>query len=242
MSMREWVDGFRRDTNPDQEIAIWERISSTYLEAAYSCPESERQKIYDQVFDFIGLGNAQGVSEEIFTRCSNIQPIEGKEVETYGENVLEDVDGEVPKSERPEADVVSQDVIDRLRLDELKSLVKVNSAIRVDVSEFSEIGVRNLLAECDVIIGEDRNTGARSAFYGKEAFEIFARRREPGLVFPRPVMIVTYDNSSDDLEKIFALVQHLKGACCYKGASRKSAKSSVRSKRRSPGGRKSRGV
>ncbi|WP_315725638.1 MULTISPECIES: toll/interleukin-1 receptor domain-containing protein [unclassified Bradyrhizobium] len=221
LSMEAWIDGFRRDTNPDREIAIWERIASTYLECAHSSAPSERQKIFEEVFSLIGLGIKQGVSEEIIHRCSSDRPIEGSEVERYPAEVFQSDDAELSISENLVADVVRQDTVERLRLDELKTLVAVNSAVRVDVSELSQSGVRELLAGCDVILGEDRNTGVHAVFYGKEVFEAFAKRKEPGLVFPRPVMIISYDNSSDELEQIAALVQYTKGACCYSVATRK---------------------
>ncbi|WP_257169424.1 toll/interleukin-1 receptor domain-containing protein [Bradyrhizobium sp. SRS-191] len=224
LSMEAWIDGFRRDTNPDREIAIWERIASTYLECAYLRAPAERQKIFEEVFGSIGLGIEQGVSDEIIHRSSIDRPIESSEVERYPTELFDPDDRELSSPENLVADVVRQDTVERLRIDELKTLIAVNSAVRIDVSELSQSGVRELLAGCDVILGKDRNTGVHAVFYGKEVFEAFAKRREPSLVFPRPVMIISYDGGSDELQHIAALVQYAKGACCYSVATRRRSR------------------
>ena len=48
MSLEEWEDGFRRDQNPEQEIAIWLHIASTYkrLTEEVSADLDERQDIF----------------------------------------------------------------------------------------------------------------------------------------------------------------------------------------------------
>ena len=46
-SLEEWEDGFRRDSNPEQEIAIWLHAASVYKVFAIESPAAEkRQEIY----------------------------------------------------------------------------------------------------------------------------------------------------------------------------------------------------
>ena len=40
----EWEDGFRRDTNPDNEISIWERITSVYRKHSDNVSSMELKK------------------------------------------------------------------------------------------------------------------------------------------------------------------------------------------------------
>jgi hypothetical protein len=38
-SMRDWLDGFKRDSHPSQEVVVWERIAAVYLEYCALNPE-----------------------------------------------------------------------------------------------------------------------------------------------------------------------------------------------------------
>lgn len=220
LSMEAWVDGFRRDTNPDQEVAIWERVASTYLEHAYSCDPSARKTIYDQVFSIIAMGiEPGGVSEDVRRRTHTAHPIEGKEVENYPKQTSQLLSATSPDTSsgvNEVADVVGENIVRKLRIDELRTMVAANNAVKIDIRELSQPEIQRLLAEAGVILGVDRNTGTQTPFYGRETLVLFAQRpQEPNLAFPRPVVMVSYDNGSDELELLYTLVQYLKGGCCY---------------------------
>jgi hypothetical protein len=42
-SFEEWEDGFRRDTNPEREIALWSHAANVYTEFAGDEPSAERR-------------------------------------------------------------------------------------------------------------------------------------------------------------------------------------------------------
>jgi hypothetical protein len=44
LSFDEWEDGFRRDANPEREIAIWSHAADIYVAVAGSEPSAERRK------------------------------------------------------------------------------------------------------------------------------------------------------------------------------------------------------
>jgi hypothetical protein len=44
LSFDEWEDGFRRDTNPEREIAIWSHAADIYTAFAGSEPSAERRR------------------------------------------------------------------------------------------------------------------------------------------------------------------------------------------------------
>lgn len=52
-SLESWLDGFKRDLNPEREIAIWERITAVYREYSNFQELSTKQKRI--AFDFIVL-------------------------------------------------------------------------------------------------------------------------------------------------------------------------------------------
>ena len=43
-SMRFWVDGFRRDSHPSKEIAVWERVAAVYKEYVTMAPTLDREQ------------------------------------------------------------------------------------------------------------------------------------------------------------------------------------------------------
>lgn len=68
-SLEFWLDGFKRDLNPEREIVIWERIACVYLEYIKMQELSSEQKRF--VFDVIVLLSMGCTNEDL-----NIQPCE----------------------------------------------------------------------------------------------------------------------------------------------------------------------
>ncbi|WP_441241018.1 toll/interleukin-1 receptor domain-containing protein [Tardiphaga sp. 768_D3_N2_1] len=218
-SMAAWVDGFRRDTTPETEVAIWERIASIYLEHSYGKPKSVRKNIYEEVLRFVNFGRLEGVSDEIFKRASSLSPIEGKEVERYSissENMLATDEEEMKLSNKKSSVThgVPSEVLVKLRIDELSVMAKANALVKVDIFELQHEEVRKILAEAGALIGRDKRTGGHAIFYGRETLNEFSRRNDK-VAFPRPIVEISYDNSSDQLEFLIAAVITLKGGCCY---------------------------
>ena len=213
--MTQWIDDFRRDATPDAEIAIWERTASIYLEHIFAHPSSNKRSSFNQVFGAVAIGvPPKNTKKDILMRASKSGPMEGKEVKYYPRREA------LPAEDHPDAknEVAMQtpmETVQRLRLDELKADILTQGSTRVDISEIQQEGVRNLLTDAGAILGEDKITKDLAIFYGRETLEIFAQRKKEGVSFPRPVVIVAYQNDTDDLEYLFAAVQVLKGGCCY---------------------------
>jgi hypothetical protein len=164
----------------------------------------------------IALGQSpKNLKKDIRERASRLTPIEGKEAKKYPIHgtLLDQGDTEPINSV---AEQTHLETIHRRRLDELKVEIATNGSTKIDISEIREEGVRELLSEAGAILGEDKSTGGLAVFYGKETLDLFAKQgNEPNRRFPRPVVIVSYDNASDELEYLFAAVQLVKGGCCY---------------------------
>lgn len=215
LSMRQWIDGFRRDTSPDSEIAIWERTASIYLEHVFAYPSSNKRSSFNQVFGAVAIGVIpKHTKKDILTRECTSGPIEGRETKRYPKRErLPDEDH--PDAKNKVAEQTPMETVYRLRLDELRADILTKGSTRIDITEIQQEGVRNLLAEAGAILSEDKNTKDLAIFYGKETLEIFAKRKEETVRFPRPVVIVSYQNDTDDLNYLFVAVQVLKGGCCY---------------------------
>ena len=241
LSMGAWVDGFRRDTNPDMEIAVWEKIASTYMEHVYAYKPEDRQSVFSDIFCIIGAGDkpknsAEPSYRDIVLRCRQLGPIEGREVQKYP--VVGDIkdDNEAATPEQINgmiADQIPDKTIEKLRFNELNANFHRGRVTTIDISEIQSESVRRLIEQAGVIFGRDRNSGNVAVFYGKDTFERFAQRKDESVVFPRPVLIVSYCNDREDLEYLFAAVQHLKGACCYEGSpSAQKGRSRVRGRKK----------
>ncbi|WP_271499863.1 toll/interleukin-1 receptor domain-containing protein [Bradyrhizobium sp. CCBAU 11357] len=218
MSMNEWIDGFRRDTNPETEVAVWERIASVYLEHSYGKPKSARKNIYDQVFQIISFGKSEGIPDDLLDRASSASAIEGKEQERYSVSsysMLASSEDEVVFSDGAKAfEGVPNDVIIKLRIDELNVQLETIGNVAIDVSELQSEQVRKIMAEAGAILGRDKRTGNQAIFYGLDTLRQFSQSKED-VRFPRPVVEVSYDSAGDQLEYLIAAVTILKGGCCY---------------------------
>lgn len=64
-SLEKWIDNFKRDANPDSEIAIWERISDAYLN--YSSQRSLTPEAKTEVFHALVLRSMASVEEAVKT-------------------------------------------------------------------------------------------------------------------------------------------------------------------------------
>jgi TIR domain len=68
-----WIDGFRRDLNPDLEVEHWERIASCYLEYVSAVTLSQQQK--RTVFEVIN-GLLTGISVDAMRERIDLLPTE----------------------------------------------------------------------------------------------------------------------------------------------------------------------
>ncbi|MDI3567271.1 toll/interleukin-1 receptor domain-containing protein [Bradyrhizobium sp. Arg816] len=218
LPMEAWVDGFRRDTTPETEVAIWERLASVYLEYSYGKPKSARKNLYDQVFRVVAFGKSDGIPDDLLERASRALPIEGKERERYSArsyNVLASSEEEAAfGSVTKVTEGVPIDVVKRLRIDELNMQLETTGHVAIDVSEIQNEAVRRIMAEAGAILGNDKRTGAQAIFYGLDTLRQFSQVNE-NVRFPRPVVEVSYDSAGDQLEYLVAAVTILKGGCCY---------------------------
>jgi hypothetical protein len=223
MSMAAWIDGFRRDTTPESEIAIWERISSVYLECSYGKPRSARKNIYKYVSDVLSSGRSDRVPVDIQDRALSGFPVEDRERESYSaqsENIIASDEEErtVQAKKTGVTTGIPSDVVVRLRIDELNLLLEAKSPIEIDLSEVRHAPIKNIVSEAGVVLGRDKRTGRQSVFYGSDTLRQFASRKDGGR-FPRPVVVVSYDGAGDQLEYLIATIIVLKGGCCYSSGS-----------------------
>jgi hypothetical protein len=194
---------------------VWERIASTYVEHTFAWPKSNKKGAFNQIFGAIAFGqDPDSLKKGIRERILSIMPIEGRERKRYPEidQLLDD------GASQPQSDFAEQSKLEpiyQLRLNELRADIEARGQTRIDITEIAHAGARGLLSEAGAIIGQDKNTGSNSIFYGRETLALFAKRKEPEVKFPRPIVIVAYQNDKEDLEHLFAAVQVLKGACCY---------------------------
>jgi hypothetical protein len=79
-----------------------------------------------------------------------------------------------------------------------------------------EVEFREWLTEAEVIIGIDVMSRHRFLVYGRDALEEVVRSGEPREM---DVFAVELDRETDELERLCALAEVVKGRCDYRGAS-----------------------
>ena len=69
-SMNFWVDGFRADTHPSQEILWWERLSTCYLEyiQMHHSPCPDQSKLAFNALLLMALGSQESILKEILSK------------------------------------------------------------------------------------------------------------------------------------------------------------------------------
>lgn len=50
-SLDEWQDGFRRDRNPESEIALWLRMGELFLERTADVPPERHREIFNDILN-----------------------------------------------------------------------------------------------------------------------------------------------------------------------------------------------
>ena len=63
--MRFWVDGFRRDSHPSKEIAVWERVAAVYKEYVALAPTLDREQHEKIIHCLLAFGAVADENESL---------------------------------------------------------------------------------------------------------------------------------------------------------------------------------
>ena len=143
MSMKQWEDGFRHDTTPEREIAIWLKIADIYTGHARSRELTLEQK--RELFNVIL--NCSTVS---YDQVLNVVNLESLPIKIAQEAMKSWFEVEVQATPAQSADGFS----DPLSLEALR-----------------DPEIRELVENSSIVWGVDSYTGQRALFYGKETLE-----------------------------------------------------------------------
>lgn len=123
-SADQWEDSFRRDTHPEQQIAIWESLVPLYVRFAREAfSRKKKQEIYNLL--------AHCLSTPLESIPGVVQYDELTQIEVA--RIIEAYSGASAKDQPPEVEAMQQKVIDLLRvdtLDEARKLIESPQVIR----------------------------------------------------------------------------------------------------------------
>ena len=191
LSFKAWKNGFRKDRNPGNEIAIWLRIAETYTNVAkaHDLTLDQKQELFQVVL------NCSSVPRE---KVLDVVTLDALPRETAAEAVEAFFTWAVPQSAASE--LPPEEYPDYFGDTPLPLSALTNPDVREDVKS------------CDVVSGVDSSTGNFALFYGAEKLKEIVSSGVAGTV---PRMSFLYDSRTDELEYILAVVQVLKGSHCY---------------------------
>lgn len=196
MSMEAWVDGFRRDTTPESEIAVWERISSVFLECSFGKAKSARKNIYDQVIKLLAAGCSDGVPEYIRQAAASRVPIEGKETDNYNKKYEETTIASSKEvgDEKEETSGFSKEFLDKIHLDRVARSLDEGGSVILQLSDIRKR--KELLSKVRVVIGRNQRTGASSILCGQD---VLRRHTEAHPNERLPIIQIEYDGGEVEL-------------------------------------------
>jgi hypothetical protein len=210
----QWEDGFRQDTHPWQEIEIWCNIAGAFRHFAAGKSGPVRRDIFQLIVAFINNGPETAlatVSLKVLARKRAAEIV--AELAKLKLNVrgweLHPLALENPYFQEPLPPPTGEDhgVATPIPIDALFAPGSVQP-------NFDNNDPRPAVHRADIIFGVDVVSEREFLVYGKETLD---RILSTGKAENCAVLKVELDQNTDDLEKLIALVQVVKGRHDYPG-------------------------
>ncbi len=193
LPFKAWEDGFRRDQNPEKEIALWLRISGHYADLAecWELTGPQRQELF-----------------QVLLQCTNAPR----------EHILRTVDlASLPRERAQEA--IAKYCGAQEAGAAPHELRDPTGQVPRPLLDLQFPGVRDNMETATIVFGVDLSTGKSTLFFGRETLEQIAAGCQGSR---QEIISFVYNSRTDELEALAAAVRGLKGSCCYetKGGSR----------------------
>jgi hypothetical protein len=216
-TIEQWEQGFRRDAHPWSEMAIWDAWAdaierfTAHLTDADEITQDKRNEVASLVMS-LGKMPSENVKaiQNGGARISGLRTLSNRRIREIATWMFSDERAKERNARREQLRILIQGKAlpgpDRVAIDALFDVPGTGQ------NRDAKFDPTDLINAADVILGVSRENGHEFLMYGRELLERIANT---GMEAPENVLRIEMDQESDDLEKLAALIEVLKGRHDY---------------------------
>jgi hypothetical protein len=204
-TVEEWEDGFRKDTHPDREIAIWLHMGKAYAHftAGRVVDPDQKQDILNVILACVTNG------KDYVLQTTNPRTLSRKRVKEIIDFVCTKNEG--PAALRPSSTVEHSQSVSATDTIPVGFLFDEGLGPNLGIQDFH---LRRELQAAEVIYGFDVMSHDEFLIYGLELLEEISKT---GRTLLLRVLWIPIDQETEEFEKLIELVINIKGSHDYQG-------------------------